>query len=74
MLEAEEHINLKELRGFYNTVQALVPVIPRGVRIRPRLDNTCAILYLNNGGGHIPLLTAFERKCSCCSCDRVLGA
>ena len=62
VLEAEEHINLQELRGFYNTAQALVPVIPRGSRIRPRLDNTCAISYLNNGGGRIPLLTALVKK------------
>ena len=62
VLEADEHINLQELRGFYNTLQALVPVIPRGSRVGPRLDNTVAIAYLNNGGGHIPLLTALVKR------------
>ena len=62
VLEREEHINLQELRGFYKTAQALAPVIPTGARIRPRLDNTVALAYLNNGGGRIPLLTAVVKE------------
>jgi hypothetical protein len=57
VLEADDHINLQELRAFLFTAQSLMPVMPRGARIRPRLDNTTAIAYLNNGGGHVPLLT-----------------
>ena len=57
-LEADEHINLQELRGQLLTLQALRTKIPRGSRVRPRLDNTTAIAYINNSGGRIPLLTA----------------
>jgi hypothetical protein len=62
VLEAEDHINLQELRAFLFTAQSLVPVIPRGARIRPRLDNTTAISYLNNGGGRVPLLTEVVKE------------
>jgi hypothetical protein len=62
VLEAEEHINLQELRGFLYTAQALTPVIPAGARIRPRLDNTVAIAYLNNGGGRILMLTRVVKE------------
>ena len=58
VLEKDDHINLQELRGFLYTAQALAPVIPAGARIKPQLDNTVAVAYLNNGGGRIPLLTA----------------
>jgi hypothetical protein len=62
VLEREEHINLQELRGFFNTAQALSPVIPRGARIKPRMDNTVALAYINNGGGRIPLLTTVVKQ------------
>ena len=62
VLEAEDHINLQELRAFLFTAQSLAPVVPRGARIRPRLDNTVAISYLNNGGGRIPLLTEVVKQ------------
>ena len=48
VLEQEEHINLQELRAFLYVAQALTPVIPRGARLKPRLDNTVAVAYLNN--------------------------
>ena len=57
LLEAQEHINLQELRAQLFTLLALRSKIPRGSRIRPRLDNTTAIAYINNGGGRVPLLT-----------------
>ena len=58
VLTADEHINLQELRGWYFTARALRSEIPRGSRVRPRLDNTTAIAYINNGGGRLPLFTA----------------
>ena len=57
LLEAQEHINLQELRAQLLTLLALRSKIPRGSRVRPRMDNTTAIAYINNGGGRIPLLT-----------------
>ena len=57
MLEADEHINLQGLRAQLLTLLALRSKIPRGSRVRPRMDNTTAIAYLNNGGGRVPLLT-----------------
>ena len=62
VLEQDDHINLQELRAFLYTAQALTPVIPRGARIKPRLDNTVAVAYLSNGGGRIPLLTAVVKQ------------
>ena len=62
VLEAADHINLQELRAFLFTAQSLVPVLPRGARIRPRSDNTTAIAYLNNGGGSVPLLTEVVKE------------
>jgi hypothetical protein len=62
VLEAADHINLQELRAFLFTAQSLVPVLPRGARIRPRSDNTTAIAYLNNGGGRVPLLTEVVKE------------
>ena len=61
VLTADEHINLQELRGWYFTARALRSEIPRGSRVRPRLDNTTAIAYINNGGGRLPLFTAVVR-------------
>jgi hypothetical protein len=61
VLTADEHINLQELRGWYFTARALRSKIPRGSRVRPRLDNTTAIAYINNGGGRLPLFTAVVR-------------
>ena len=61
VLTAVEHINLQELRGWYFTARALRSEIPRGSRVRPRLDNTTAIAYINNGGGRLPLFTAVVR-------------
>ena len=40
VLTADEHINLQELRGWYFTARALRSEIPRGSRVRRRLDNT----------------------------------
>ena len=62
VLEREEHINLQELRAFLYTAQALKQVLPRGARIRPRLDNMTAVTYLNNGGGRVPLLTEVVKR------------
>ena len=62
VLEREEHINLQELRAFLYTAQALKQVLPRGARIRPRLDNMTAVIYLNSGGGRIPLLTEVVKR------------
>ena len=57
LLEALEHINLQELCAQLFTLLALRSKIPRGSRIRPRLDNITVIVYINNGRGRVPLLT-----------------
>ena len=61
VLTKDEHINLQEMRGWYFTARSLRSKIPRGSRVSPRLDNTTAIAYINNGGGRLPLFTAVVR-------------
>jgi len=61
-LERHDHINLQELRGFLYVLQSFARKLPAGIRIRPRLDNTVAIAYINNGGGPIAALTAIVRQ------------
>ena len=62
IVEREEHINLQELRAFYYTLLALQGKLPQGARLRPRLDNTTALAYLNNGGGRLRLFTELVKN------------